>query len=86
MKSGSEVVQLYLGFPATAGEPPIQLKGFTKVMLAAGASQKVTFTLADRDLSIWETNSHSWRLFNGTFTVYVGTSSRDLPLKQTLVV
>ena len=28
---GSEVAQLYLSFPATAGEPPRQLKAFQKV-------------------------------------------------------
>jgi hypothetical protein len=29
--AGAEVAQLYLGFPASAGEPPQQLKGFQKV-------------------------------------------------------
>jgi len=84
--SGSEVVQVYMGFPASAGEPPIQLKGFQKVMLAAGATQKVTFTLMDRDLSIWDVATHSWKIPSGTFTVNVGTSSQDLPLKMDLTV
>lgn len=82
--SGAEVVQLYLGFPPSAGEPPIQLKGFSKVFLAPGASEKVTFTLTDRDLSIWDVSTHSWTVVSGTFTVNVGTSSQDLPLKQTV--
>jgi len=83
-RDGAEVVQLYLGFPAAAGEPPIQLKGFQKVMLKAGASQSVSFTLVARDLSIWNMATHSWEAQTGTFTVYVGTSSQDLPLKQTV--
>jgi len=29
---GAEVAQLYLGFPANAGEPPKVLRGFRKVM------------------------------------------------------
>merc|ERR1711953_1143224 len=33
---GSEVAQLYLEFPAAAGEPPKQLKGYRKVNLAPG--------------------------------------------------
>jgi len=82
--AGAEVVQLYLGFPAAAGEPPIQLKGFEKVTLNPGAAQKVTFSLTDRDLSIWDVASHSWKVAPGTFTVNVGTSSQDLPLKQNL--
>jgi len=32
-RSGKEVVQLYVGFPEEAGEPPKLLKGFTKVEL-----------------------------------------------------
>ena len=33
--AGAEVAQLYLGFPASAGEPPRQLKGFSKVSAVA---------------------------------------------------
>jgi beta-glucosidase len=82
--TGEEVVQFYLGFPASAGEPPIQLKGFQKISLTAGATQVVNFTLNDKSLSIWDVTSHSWKVQSGTFTVYVGTSSEDLPLKQTV--
>jgi len=39
--AGAEVVQLYLRFPATAGEPPLQLKGFQKVWLLPGQSSTV---------------------------------------------
>jgi len=78
------VVQLYLGFPAAAGEPPIQLKGFQKVNLTPGSTQVVTFQLNDKSLSIWDVNSHSWKVQSGSFMVYVGTSSEDLPLKQTV--
>jgi len=83
---GSEVVQVYLTFPASANEPPLQLKGFSKVTLAAGASAPVSFTLTDRDLSIWDIVSHSWKVASGTFIVNVGTSSQNLPLKQNLNV
>ena len=33
-RAGSEVVQLYLGFPSAVGEPPKQLKSFQKVQKA----------------------------------------------------
>jgi hypothetical protein len=35
-RPGADVVQLYLTGPASAGEPPYQLKGFQKVMLVPG--------------------------------------------------
>jgi len=43
--AGNVTPQLYLGFPASAQEPPKVLKGFNKVYLKPGKSQKVTFNL-----------------------------------------
>lgn len=61
------------------------LRGFEKVPLDAGASQTVVFPLTRRDLSYWDINAQAWALpANGSFTVQVGSSSRDLPLSSTL--
>ena len=49
---GDEVVQLYLNFPDVAGAPLRALRGFQRVHLEAGASQKVRFELSPRDLSM----------------------------------
>ncbi|HEY6945685.1 MAG TPA: glycoside hydrolase family 3 C-terminal domain-containing protein [Candidatus Acidoferrum sp.] len=48
---GDEVVQLYLSHPGIDGAPIRALAGFQRIHLAASASQTVTFTLHDRDLS-----------------------------------
>jgi len=81
--AGSEVAQLYLGFPPQAGEPP--LKGFRKTAtLAPGASERVTLSLAPRDLSIWDEVEHRWSAVPGVFQVRVGASSRDLRLSGAL--
>jgi len=82
--TGAEVVQVYVQFPASASEPPIQLKGFEKVSLAPRQTQIVDFELTDRDLSIWDVSSHSWKTVSGTYVIYVGTSSGYLPLKVNL--
>ncbi|HEY0796784.1 MAG TPA: glycoside hydrolase family 3 C-terminal domain-containing protein [Acidisarcina sp.] len=50
--AGDEVVQLYLQFPGTPGAPLKALRGFKRVHLEPGASQRVTFELKPRDLSI----------------------------------
>lgn len=84
--AGAEVPQLYLGFPAAAEEPPKQLKAFTKVQLAVGAVQTVVFTLTPRALSVWDEVGHKWALVEGTFGVFVGSSSRDIRLTSTLVL
>ncbi len=51
-KAGDEVVQLYLSFPAVAGAPIRAMRGFQRVHLEAGASQKVRFELQPRDISM----------------------------------
>ena len=76
--TGKEVAQLYVGFPEDAGEPPKMLKGFNKIQLQPGESSTVEFTLRDRDLSIWDTDVHDWKLVTGEFDIYIGTSSRDI--------
>ena len=50
--SGDEVIQLYLNFPAVPGSPLKALRGFQRVHLDPGASQRVTFELKPRDLSM----------------------------------
>ena len=43
--AGAEVAQLYLAYPEAAGEPPKVLRGFSKILLEAGASQVVRFVI-----------------------------------------
>ena len=80
--AGSDVAQLYLGDPASAGEPPRQLKGFQKVTLQPGQSTTVRFTLSGHDLSYWNDAANGWVLPDGQYQVYVGDSSAsaNLPL------
>jgi beta-glucosidase len=62
LRTGKEVVQLYLGFPSiVTGTPPKQLKGFEKISLLPQETKTVVFTLRDRDLSIWDVETHGWR-------------------------
>ncbi len=80
--AGAEVAQLYLSDPAAAGEPPRQLKGFTKITLQPGQSATVRFQLTRHDLSYWDTAANRWVVPGGWFSVYVGDSSAlaGLPL------
>ncbi|KAJ6787866.1 hypothetical protein PWT90_07154 [Aphanocladium album] len=89
--TGAEVVQLYLGIPsgggAAAAAPPVrQLRGYEKVTLQPGETKTASFALSRRDLSVWNVERQKWHLQPGTYTVWVGTSSRNLPLKQTLKI
>jgi len=50
-RDGDEVVQVYLTFPQLPGAPIRALRGFTRVHVAAGKTERVQLKLDPRDLS-----------------------------------
>ncbi len=81
-RAGTEIAQVYSGFPAAAGEPPKRLVGWTRVDLEPGEQKTVTVAV-DRDrLSVYDEASDSWKLTTGRYDLQVGGSSRNLPLHQ----
>ncbi|EEY14418.1 beta-glucosidase [Verticillium alfalfae VaMs.102] len=50
------------------------------------SAARVEFALTRRDLSIWDVEAQGWRLQDGTYGVWVGGNSRDLPLRGNLTV
>lgn len=82
--TGAEIAQLYLEVPET--DRPRVLRGFDKPTLNATQSATVTFELTRRDLSVWDTTMQTWSLPRGTYTVFVGASSRDLRLNGTFTI
>ena len=84
---GKEVAQLYLNFADVQGEarnvdfPVKVLRGFEKVEIQPGDTQTVAFNLTRRDLSYWDVVQQNWVMpTEGTITIRVGASSRDLKL------
>jgi beta-glucosidase len=69
--AGDEVVQVYLKFPEVPGAPIRALRGFQRIHLAPGASQKVAFHLERRDLSM-VTDGGDIIVAQGKYTVSVG--------------
>ena len=86
--AGAEVAEVYLSFPpiAEGNEPPLQLKGFSKVMLNPGESKTVEVKLDTRAFSYWSEKTHAWTVAAGEFEVMVGDSSANTPLKANLTV
>jgi beta-glucosidase len=78
-RAGADVVQLYVASPASAKEPPRQLKAYAKVTLAPGQSRRVSLTLDVASLAAWDNPSTGWTVHPGTYRLYVGDSSRHLP-------
>ncbi|HEX6444545.1 MAG TPA: glycoside hydrolase family 3 C-terminal domain-containing protein [Streptosporangiales bacterium] len=90
-RTGSQTVQVYVGGADGSGDigngqlaPPRRLEGFAKVWLAPGQHERVRVDLTPRAFAHWDTGAHHWQVDAGSYTVSVGTSSRDLPLTATV--
>jgi beta-glucosidase len=75
---GSDTVEVFAVMPASASGPPIQLKGFAKAQVAAGAEQTVRIKLDADAFAYWSESDHAWRTAPGTWRILVGRSSRDI--------
>ncbi|WP_455672319.1 glycoside hydrolase family 3 N-terminal domain-containing protein [Phocaeicola sp.] len=80
-RDGEEVVQLYIcDKVASVSQAPILLKAFQRIGLKKGESKKVTFTLGEDDLSLY--NMELKQVIEpGEFKVMVGAASNDIRLK-----
>ncbi len=83
-RAGADVAQLYLGDPASTGEPPRQLVGFQRVKLNPGQSARVQFTITPRDTWWYDDGAGGWSQTAGLYHVYLGDSSAlaNLPLRD----
>ncbi len=74
---GEETVQLYIrDYAASVVRPVKELKAFKKLLIKAGETKEVSFTLSEKDLSFYDANGNG--VFeSGKFSVFVGPNSRD---------
>jgi len=84
---GDEVVQLYISDPDPSLPRPLrELKEFRRVTLRPGEAREIEFTLTPGALARWDLPSRAWSPGRGRFEVFVGSSSRDLPLRATFEI
>ena len=69
--AADEVVELYLKFPPVKGAPLLALRGFQRIHLDSGASQKVHFELENRDLGM-VTDVGQPIIAGGDYTITIG--------------
>jgi beta-glucosidase len=81
-RPGREVVQVYVAGPAADDGRPVRVLGtFAVVTAAPGERAEVTLTVPARVLAVWDQAADGWAWPQGTFTIDVGRSSRDLRLR-----
>ena len=73
--TGTEVVQLYIQDVAASTVRPVrELKGFTRITLAPGETQTVSFQISEAELAFHRADG-SYGTEPGTFRVWIGGSS-----------
>jgi len=84
-RAGDEVVQLYVSYPASQVTRPVkELKGFTRIALQPGETKNVAFTLAARQLAIYDQGQ--WMVKPGIIKIMVGAASEDIRLESLLEI
>lgn len=83
-RAGIETAQVYATLPNTTAEPPNRLVGWSRVALAPGEAKRVTIPVARERLNIFDEIANGWRFAPGGYIIHVGSSSRNLPLQQSL--
>ncbi len=81
-RAGAEVAELYVGQRNPRLTRPVkELKGFQKVLLQPGQSQRVTIELNGRSLAYYNPNRNAWVVDADVFTIGVGAASNDIRLR-----
>jgi beta-glucosidase len=77
-RRGAETVQMYIRDEFSSVPRPVkELKGFSKIWLDPGQTQKVSFTIDKESLSFFDKNM-KWGVEKGDFTVLIGGNSQNV--------
>lgn len=78
-RKGADVVQVYVTYPRSAGEPPEQLRGFVRVVLSPSSSHDVSLVIPPSGFQIFRNGSFT--TVPGNYGINIGQSSANLPLR-----
>lgn len=85
-RDGKEVVQLYIHEEDPTVERPIrELKAFQKVLIKAGQSKEVAFTLTEDMFSYYSQQLHSWTANKGAFQVQICKNANEVLLSAPVI-
>jgi beta-glucosidase len=84
--SGDEVIQLYIHDKvASTVRPEKELRRFQRVSLNIAEEKEITFTLAPKDLAIYN-DKMEFVVEPGEFEIMIGSSSKDIRLRESVIV
>ncbi len=86
-REGAEVAQLYVGDAhASLPRPVKELKGFARLNLKPGETQRATIQLNRRAFSFFDVSKKDWIAEPGKFSLLIGASSEDIRLQGNFVL
>jgi beta-glucosidase len=89
-RRGAEVPQIYVGLPASTGEPAKRLVAFEKVWLEPGEQKKVCLVIDpganSHPLGYWDSDPQRWAIADGEYQVYLGNSASTHMLSGTVTL
>ena len=80
-RDGDEIVQLYIRDLQDKEGPLKSLRGFQRVKIKAGQTEKVTIQLTRKSFEFFDTETNTMRVKPGTYELLYGNSSADRSLK-----
>ena len=86
-REGAEVAEIYVGDShASVPRPVKELRGFARINLKPGQTQRVMLILDRRAFCYYDVQGKNWRADPGEFNILVGGSSDNTPLKGTFTL
>lgn len=84
---GKEISEVYVkDVFASVLRPEKELKGFSKDLIRAGETKRVSVELDYRSFAYYSVVYDEWTIENGDFVIMVGSSSRDIRLSEKIIV
>jgi beta-glucosidase len=84
---GTEVLQLYVGFPdRKISMPEKELKAFEKVSLLPGQKKTVSIPIPYKAFKYYNAEKESWSIDPGLYEILVGVSAEEIKLRKTIEI
>jgi beta-glucosidase len=84
---GKEISQIYVGNEFLMVEmPKKQLVNFSKDLIKAGETKTISLNIDEDAFRYYSLETHNWYVENGTYKLYVCSSSKDVRLEDKIVI
>lgn len=84
---GAEIAQLYISKKESQlFRPNLELKGFAKIYLKSGESQRVTISLNEYTFRYFNIKTEKWEIEKGVYQIMIGASCADIRLSGSVAV